>query len=339
MQTSKLTFKATLSLFGVLLLLMIGLAACGGSGDNDDGETSESRFDSVVEEEGEEEFEFDDDGASFAEEAPASGGNSAAIDYVGNQVPFDRLIIRTVNITLTVESVSDGVVWIRDLAARKSGFVFSSNTYVRDESEFAQITIRVPANELDSTVRELREHQLVILVDSEESTSQDVSQEYVDNESRLEALEETQRRFLALLSEADTVEDILRIENELTNIRSQIETITGRQNYLDQMTSFSTVTVTLHVEDADLPDDDEDEGFFERVFGDAWDDASGVIEGLLGGTITAGIIGLALLPFFFVLYVIGRLIHRRLFGTEAVHVAPEEPQADVPSEQPEPSTD
>ena len=334
MRINKPTLRTAFGLFGVLVLLTIGLAACGGSGD-DDADTSESRSGAAVEEQysggG---FESDDDGASFEEEPAAAGGNAPAFDYVGNQVPFDRLIIRTVNITLTVESVSDGAAWIRDLAARKSGFVFSSNTYVRDESEFAQITIRVPANELDSTVRELREHQLVVQVDSEESTSQDVSQEYVDNESRLEALEETQRRFLALLSEAETVEEILRIENELTNIRSQIETIKGRQNYLDQMTSLSTVTVTLHVEDAEIIENDDDEGFFARVFGDAWDDASGVIEGLLAGTITAGIIGLALLPFLFVLYVVGRLIYRRAFGSELTGTAPKESVTETAEEQP-----
>lgn len=216
-------------------------------------------------------------------------------------------------LSLTVEDVAQGSIWLRDLAARKGGFVFSSNTYVRDESEFAQITIRVPADQLDSTVQELREHDLVVQVDSEESTSQDVSQEFVDNEARLEALEETQRRFLALLSEADDVEGILRIESELTIIRSQIETIKGRQNYLEQMTAHSTVTVTMHGEDSAVETlEAEDDGFLARIFGDSWDSASGVIEDLLTGTLTIGIIALVALPIALVLYVIGRVLYRRV---------------------------
>ncbi|MEZ4520124.1 MAG: DUF4349 domain-containing protein [Thermomicrobiales bacterium] len=277
-------------------------------------------------------YDADDEGGdSAASEAESADGSAGLLQtsYVVNQVPVDRLIIRTVTISLTVDDVSQGTIWVRDLAARKSGFVFSSNTYVRDESEFAQITIRVPADQLDSTVQELREHDLVVQVDSEESTSQDVSQEYVDNESRLEALEETQRRFLALLSEADSVEDILRIESELTNIRSQIETIKGRQNYLDQMTSFSTVTITMHVADEEIDiEQEEDGGFIARLFGDSWDDASGFIEGLLSAVITLGIIGLAVLPLAAVAYFLARVAYRRI--SEARHPAPvETPKPEV----------
>jgi Domain of unknown function (DUF4349) len=318
MRNHSLNVRSVFGTFAIILVLVIALAACGGGSSGDDdvgGESSRSSDGTFLESGGgSEPYDANDSesGKNEAASAPGSGVGVASIDYVANQVPFDHLIIRTVTISLTVESVTDGATWIRDLAARKSGFVFSSNTYVRDESEFAQMTIRVPASELDSTVRELREHQLVIQVDSEESTSQDVSQEYVDNESRLVALEETQRRFLALLSDADTVDDILRIESELTNIRTQIETIKGRQNYLDQMTSMSTVTITLHAENTNPIDADQEKNFIARIFGDSWDSASGVIEGILAGTITIGIIGLAILPFALILYLIGRIAFRRL---------------------------
>jgi hypothetical protein len=302
-----------------MLVLALALAACGGGGDDDDDDADDSRSvapaSTLSNDPG---AGGDDEQESDGFEAPQNESSAGAsvydAAYVANQLPLDRLVIRTVAISLTVEDVAQGTIWLRDLAARKSGFVFSSNTYIRDESEFAQITLRVPADQLDSTIQELREHDLVVQVDSEESTSQDVSQEFVDNEARLEALEETQRRFLALLSEADTVEDILRIESELTNIRSQIETIKGRQNYLSQMTSFSTVTITLHVEDSDIEMlDDEDDGFIARVFGDSWDSASGVIEGLLAATITLGIISLAVLPLALLVYIIGRFAYRRFF--------------------------
>ncbi|CAN5476729.1 hypothetical protein BH23CHL2_BH23CHL2_30330 [soil metagenome] len=310
--------RGIFGLVSILLLFTVLLAACGGSSGDDDDDSGAA----VMEETGRtadsggvEAFDSDDAGASAESEPVSDSASAFAPSYVANQVPFDRLIIQTVTIDLTVEDVSQGSNWIRELASRKGGFVFSSNTYVRDENEFAQITIRVPADQLDSTVGELREHSLVIQVDSEETTSQDVSQEYVDNESRLEALEETQRRFLALLSEADTVEEILRIESELTNIRTQIETIKGRQNYLDQMTSFSTITITLHTEDEGFEiEEQDDENFIARIFGDAWDNASGVIEGILGGTITLAIIGLAVLPVALLFWFVGRAVYRRVQG-------------------------
>jgi hypothetical protein len=323
MRNSRFVDQRTFGVLLMALLLSVALAGCGGSGSGGDDDDSSVVREQVRGSGGgvEAEPEANDDGVAFAADQDSAEAGAPNIDYVANQAPFDRYIIRTVDISLTVESVADGSIWVRDLAARKNGFVFSSNTYVRDESEFAQITIRVPSNELDSTVRELREHQLVVQVDSEESTSQDVSQEYVDNESRLSALEETQRRFLALLSEAETVEEILRIESELTNIRSQIETIKGRQNYLDQMTSMSTVSVTLHVEDQYVEEVAE-EGFLAGIIGDSWDNARGFIEGLTAVTVTLGMIALAVLPFALIFYIIGRFIYRRVAGTARVETVP-----------------
>lgn len=260
--------------------------------------------------------EYDADGEERSGAAAEAAGDDTvyAPNYVASQMPLDRMIIRTVMLDLTVEDVGQGVIWVRDLAARKGGFVFSSNTYERADSQFAEITIRVPADELEATMQELREHQLVVRVDREESTSKDVSQEYLDNEARLSALEETYRRFMALLSEADSVDEILMIEAELTNIRSQIETIKGRQNYLDQMTAFSTITVTLSVEGEQtlVADAEKNENFIARIFRDAWGSASGVIEDLLTGTITVAIIGLAALPFVLLLYFAGKFIYRRV---------------------------
>lgn len=328
--------RTIFGLAALFLLLIVPLAACGGSGDDgSDASSAPETSQREISGDGEAGGGADaDDGFAGAEE-PASDalGDAMTIAYAANQVPLDRLIIRTVSISLTVESVADGSTWIRDLAARKGGFVFSANTYVRDESEFAQMTIRIPSDQLDSTVQELRDHQLVIQVDSEESTSQDVSQEYVDNESRLEALEETQRRFLALLSEADTIEEILRIESELTNIRSQIETIKGRQNYLDQMTSFSTVTITMHGEDDEFVEENEDnDGFLARIFGDSWDNASDVIEAILTGTLTVGIIGLAVLPFIAIAYVIARIAYRRTLGAAPAAIEVSEPVVEESSD-------
>ncbi len=310
--------RLLVSVFLSLVVLLI-LSGCGGGGAGSDddagsyGGGSQQEFYSSPETEGSSDAE-----SARSEAEPASDVASTGAAYVTSQLPYDRFVIRTAVITLTVDDVSQGSIWLRGLATRKGGFVFSSNTYVQDESEFAQITLRVPADQLDSTIQELREHDLVIRVDSEETTSQDVSQEYVDNDARLEALEETQRRFLALLGEAKSVEEILRIESELTNIRSQIETIKGRQNYLSEMTSLSTVTVTLHVDETDVVEPaGEEDGFIARVFGDSWGKASGVIESLLTATITLALVGVVILPLAVVLYGASRWLYRRMVSEKA----------------------
>ena len=322
-----------IAVFMLIPLLLIVLAACGGGrgddDDSDDGAVIEAQADS-----GQPRTQGGDQAASFSgpttaaessaqESEIAEGDVSGSVsNLVSSQTPFDRLVIRTAQITLTVSDVDQAAVWLRGVAISRTGFVFASNTYIEDGREFAQITLKVPADQFDATINEIRESSFVQQIDREETTSQDVSAEFIDNESRLAALEETQRRFLELLSEADEVNEILRIESELTNIRTQIETIKGRQSYLSEMTAFSTISVTLHlpIEENTPEKPDEDDGFFARIVGDSWTRAEGVIEGLLAVAITSGIIALALAPFALLLYVIYRLVRSRVerTGTAAI---------------------
>lgn len=230
---------------------------------------------------------------------------------------WQQRIIRTANVTIKVVEgdggVSSALESLRVMATAKGGFVHSSNAYIEQDREFAQITIQVPVDRFDATMNDLRGAAFVDEVVREESSSQDVSEEFVDNESRLNALQETERRFLALLSQAETIEDILRLEVELTDIRSQIETIEGRQNYLEQVTSFSTITVALQpAGDPVEPQVASEDGFSLTHIGKrAWENSRGAIEGILIATITLAIVGAAILPIVIVSWLAYRVYRAR----------------------------
>ena len=228
---------------------------------------------------------------------------------LAGQIALDRLVIRAAQITLTVDDTLGATGSIRNLATTKGGFVFSSTTYTEEDRQYAQLTLRVPADRFDETIADLRTAPYVVEVEREESSSQDVSAEFVDNESRLTALQETQRRYLALLSEADTVDEILRLENELTGVRSQIETIKGRQNYLSEMTSFSTVTVTLQPENG--TQNDPDDGMaVTRIFESAWDRSIGALAGIAEAVIVIAIFAAFFVPLSIGTYALYRAARR-----------------------------
>jgi hypothetical protein len=295
----------------VLMLSML-LTACGGT---DNAELAPSDFDGS-------------DDAAFAAVSGESMNaepsllaspdrietdQSEAPGNIASQIAYDRLVIRTAQVTLTVDDVVAATASVRNLATSKSGFVFSSTTYTQHDQQFAQLTLRVPADHFDDTIAELRSSPWVIEILREESSSQDVSAEFVDNESRLSALEETQRRYLALLAEATTIESILRLESELTNVRSQIETIKGRQNYLSELTAFSTITVSLRPADAVEEMEDPDDGFsLARIFQNAWDRSSGALAGLAETTIVVVIFGLSIAPFVILAYFGYRIVRRAI---------------------------
>ncbi|MBA7587985.1 hypothetical protein ES708_30033 [subsurface metagenome] len=93
---------------------------------------------------------------------------------------------------------------------------------------------------------ELRE--LAVRVDSESTSSRDVTEEYIDIESRLKNAEATEQQYLALLKKAEAVEDILRIYESLSRVRQEIESIKGRMQYLERTSSMSLIDVRLEPE-------------------------------------------------------------------------------------------
>lgn len=282
---------AGLLVLGVLMLPLL-LAACGGSDDSDDSDMEQATTDMPAEEAA---IDGDEARAEFANSTSSGAGEAPAADMASNQIALDRLAIRSAQITLIVDDTLGATGSVRNLALTKGGFVFSSSTYTEEDRQYAQLTLRVPAERFDETISDLRTAPYVTEVKREESSSQDVSSEFIDNESRLLALEETQRRYMVLLSEANTVEEILRLESELTDIRSQIETIKGRQNYLTEMTSFSTITVTLHPEDA--PEEEPDDGIgVAKVFDSAWDRSIGALAGIAEAVIVLAIFTAFFLP-------------------------------------------
>lgn len=303
----------------ILLLLATAtllLAACGGSSDDDADESGapveaaattagaaavDDASRTIAPSAGEE------DGAGVAAEEPVSSGGAAVA-----QENWNQYIIRTASISLSVGDVGQAMAWVRDTAIAKGGYVFSSSSYLDGDRQFASLTIQVPVDQFDATMNDLRSGALVDEVEREESSSQDVSAEWVDNESRLAALRETQARFLELLGRADTVDDILRLEYELQNVRAQIEQIQGRQNYLEQQTSFSTISVSLAPVGAAVPDDPTpSEGFsLSAIFERAWEHSRGAIEGLLVATITVAIVALAIVPLALLAFVVWRVVRR-----------------------------
>lgn len=297
------------TVFALLFIFVVSLAltACGGS--DDDSEMSLDGDDGMAYSTAQE--AQDESAPAMAADMERPESEAAQFDQdVSGQIDYERLVIRTAQITLTVDDTVAATASARNIAATRGGFVFSSTTYTQDDQQYAQLTLRVPSEFFDDVISDLRAAPWVTEIVREESSSQDVSAEFVDNESRLAALEETQRRYMALLEDADTIESILRLESELTNVRSQIETIKGRQNYLSEMTDFSTITVTLHPVDGE-PEEDPDEGFaLARLFQDAWDRSSGALAGLAETVIVLGIFIVFLAPLGVLAYAVYRFARR-----------------------------
>jgi hypothetical protein len=141
---------------------------------------------------------------------------------------------------LVVPSVATSLDEISDLAKRFEGWVVSSD---RSLTHRGSISIRVPSDQLDDVILLLR--GMAEEVESEVSTSQDVTDEYVDLQSRLTNQRATETALLRLLDRAQSVEAALSVQKELTNVQEEIERMQGRIKLLEETSAFSLVTVRL----------------------------------------------------------------------------------------------
>jgi len=173
-------------------------------------------------------------------------------DAGGSVDVTDRMIIQTANLGLEVADTEVAVATITAMVEGSGGYLSSSNLWYSDEDLRASLTLRVPAESLDSIMSGLRD--IAIKVESESTSGEDVTEEYVDIESQLRNLEAAESELLELLSEAresgGDAEDVLAIYREITSIRSDIESLKGRQTYLENMTALATIYVSIWPEDA-----------------------------------------------------------------------------------------
>jgi hypothetical protein len=155
----------------------------------------------------------------------------------------DRMIVRTGDMSLVVKDVIQARDDIAQLAARFDGYVVSSQISGEEEEMRGWISIRVPDDKFEQALAELR--NLAVRVKSESTSSQDVTEEYIDLQSRLNNAEATEKQYLALLEKATDVEDILRIYESLSRVRQEIEQIKGQMQYLERTASMSRISVYL----------------------------------------------------------------------------------------------
>jgi len=182
---------------------------------------------------------------SAAGEAQNAYGAPAKSDV--NIPALDRKVIQTASLRITVKDSAKVLDFVQGLAAQMGGYIVTSTSWRENDQLRAQVTLRVPADDLSAALKQIRDQ--AVKVDNESVSGEDVTQEYTDTESRLRNLKATETELLELLAvvreKTGKAEDIMAIYRELTSIRDQIETLQGRKQYLDTMTAMATITVDI----------------------------------------------------------------------------------------------
>jgi Domain of unknown function (DUF4349) len=171
----------------------------------------------------------------------ATGGASGSAPSQAQQ--FDRLVIKTADLSLQVESVREAEAAVRAKVQALGGYVVKAENSGSDEAMTARITFRVPAQRFDEALSGVQGLAKKVL--GRTVSGDDVTEEFVDLQSRLRNLEATRDRLLTFLEKAATVEEALKVNESLSQVQGEVEQAKGRMEYLKQSAALSTVTVAL----------------------------------------------------------------------------------------------
>jgi len=163
----------------------------------------------------------------------------------------ERLIIRSGQLDIIVRDTEDSLDEISRMADRMGGWVVSSNIYQRGQVKAGTIIIRILAEQFDAATSQIKDSALEVR--SETTQSQDVTEEYVDLEARLANQEATADRVRSFLDEAQNVEEALAVNQELSRLEGEIESLKGRMEFLSQSAAFSNLTIDLTPDELSRP--------------------------------------------------------------------------------------
>jgi len=207
-----------------------------------------------------------------AEEVVDSTSNTTVTE---NAQTTNRKLIKTIDLTVETEDYDNLLTLLQQKAEALGGYAESFSTSGSEGYRYGNMTLRIPSDQLD-TFLETVEGESNITYRYE--TVEDVTLDYVDVESRKKMLETEEERLLELLEQATTVEDIITIEERLTEVQYQLESSESQLRTYDNQIDYSTVY--LGIEEVETYTPPAEESAWSRISRGFTENLVGVGEGI-----------------------------------------------------------
>lgn len=258
-------YSRYVSLVFTMLLVLFTLVGCGGSDNTANGAHSEASKTSSPDigygsgsGSGPQNPEFQD------KPSLTSTSNSKSSIQTGHK------IIQTGQITLETVKFDETISGIQNYVTSIGGYIQSSsvqgkgiNTNNTPSKRIGTFVLRVPQSKHSEFFTSVTDYGSITY---QESKGEDVTEQYFDTEARLKSLITQEERILAMLKKTDKLSDIIELERRLSDIRYQIDSLTGTLKKWDNLVSFSTITLQIQeVEEITKVTTKKSEGLFKRI--------------------------------------------------------------------------
>ncbi|MCU9613043.1 DUF4349 domain-containing protein [Caldibacillus lycopersici] len=230
----------------LVLLLSLFVTACSGS----HSESSEKSANDAVERDM---GSASEEGKSTVETSVGDGDGEVAGTEAGNRTPAletiantERKIIYTANLQIEVKEYQQALEDITEQVTASGGYIVSSTMYEDTEADATngELMVRIPQDKYPTFIDEVEQLSSKVLESS--VTGQDVTEEYIDLESRLKSKRVVEARLLTFMEQAEKTEDLLAISDDLAAVQEDIETIIGQMNYLANRSDLATITINMY---------------------------------------------------------------------------------------------
>ncbi|MFD3926658.1 DUF4349 domain-containing protein [Streptomyces sp. NPDC058614] len=236
-------------LAGILLAAALALAGCTGA---DDSASSDAGGDNK---------------AAVQEDAAGAGDSSKSGAQAPTKAPdlSANRIIRTASLTVQVKDVPAALDEARTATANAGGFV-GDETTTRDEkgNERTRVVLRVPTERYDEVLADMEGTGKLL---ERTAKAQDVTDQVVDVESRIQTQRASVARIRELMDQATKLSDVVTLEGELSSRQADLESLLAQQASLKDRTSLATITLTLSETPVKVVEKDDDPGFLDALAG------------------------------------------------------------------------
>jgi hypothetical protein len=179
------------------------------------------------------------------DEAKSGAGGAPANQGIPNPIVVspDRNLILTAKIAMRSKDPWATSDRAQAIATSLGGDVLSLSQSGSGDNRMANVTMRVPSARFGDAIQQIK--ALDGEVDTSNVSAQDVTDQFVDLQARLTAKQAEEQRYTAILARANTIDEILKVDAALANVRTQIEQLTAQINSIKTRTDYSTISLSV----------------------------------------------------------------------------------------------
>ncbi len=252
-----------------------------------------------------------------ADVARGAASNSSSPTEPTTGVPQAQpKLVKTAQITLTVDSVKQSIGKVTAIARQQQGDILGLQDQIppnRSTRHTASLQLRVPQAKLDATINNLT---ALGTVQQQAITAEDVSTQLVDFQARLRNLRNTETMLLKIMERSGSIGDVLKVSQEVSNVRSQIEQLDAQLTNLSNRVAYSVVSVTLEEAIASIPPQTP----LATEMQESWEQASHAVGQFTVGLMKLGIWLVAYSPYWLILAIAATVWSQRRRASSALPV-------------------